>query len=190
MINLVQKIISAAANQLSCANRVRYIKAYTRKWKKKRDVPQPHRYYCIYWAWRSWTVSWSAQGMRRIIVLTVFCPKQLHVSQYNTLWWHIVTPLTPDQGLDKLPTTQSVWLEHTRRSQVQAWPSFVWSAISIGSVFWHLSSSAQLHSSVQTRLFRLQEHLHEHLLVDSTLLDPHTCIEWVEEPASWACTYW
>ena len=29
MINLVQKIISAAANQLSCANRVRYIKAYT-----------------------------------------------------------------------------------------------------------------------------------------------------------------
>ena len=41
MINLVQKIISAAANQLSCANRVRYIKAYTRKWKKKGDVPQP-----------------------------------------------------------------------------------------------------------------------------------------------------
>ena len=41
MINLVQKIISAAANRLSCANRVRYIKAYTRKWKKKRDVPQP-----------------------------------------------------------------------------------------------------------------------------------------------------
>ena len=40
-------------------------------------------------------------------------------------------------------------------------------------MFWHLSSSAQLHSSVQTRLFRLQEHLHEHLLVDSTLLDPH-----------------
>ena len=134
---------------------------------------KPHSYYCIYWAWRSWTVSWSAQGMRRIIVLTVFCPKQLHISQYNTLWWHIVKPLKPDQGLDKLPTTQSVWLEHTRRSQVQAWPSFVSSAISIGSVFWHLSSSAQLHSSVQTRLFRLQEHLHEHLLVDSTLLDPH-----------------
>ena len=41
MTNLVQKSISAAANQLSCANRVRYIKAYTRKWKKKRDVPQP-----------------------------------------------------------------------------------------------------------------------------------------------------
>ena len=113
---------------------------------------KPHSYYCIYWAWRSWTVSWSAQGMRRIIVLTVFCPKQLHVSQYNTLWWHIVKPLKPDQGLDKLPTTQSVWLEHTRRSQVQAWPSFVSSAISIGSVFWHLSSSAQLHSSVETRL--------------------------------------
>ena len=55
----------------------------------------------------------------------------------------------------------------------QAWPSFVSSAIRIGSVFWHLSSSAQLHSSVETRLFRLQEHLHEHLLVDSTLLDPH-----------------
>ena len=45
MINLVQKIISAAANQLSCANRVQYIKAYrppTMKWKKKRDVPQPY----------------------------------------------------------------------------------------------------------------------------------------------------
>ena len=41
MTNLVQKSIFAAANQLSCANRVRYIKAYTRKWKKKRDVPQP-----------------------------------------------------------------------------------------------------------------------------------------------------
>ena len=127
-----------------------------------------------YWAWRrSWTVSGTAQGMRRSIVLTVFCHKQLHVSQYNTLWWHIFKPLKLDQGLDKLPTTQSVWLEHIRRSQVQALPSFVSSAITIGSVFWHLSSSAQLHSSVETRLFRLQEHLHEHLLVDSTLLDPH-----------------
>ena len=37
MINLVQKIISAAANQLSCANRVRYIKAYTRKWTTTTD---------------------------------------------------------------------------------------------------------------------------------------------------------
>ena len=63
------------------------------------------------------------------------------------------------------------WCVLTRHGQ--AWPSFVSSAISIGSVFWHLSSSAQLHSSVQTRLFRLQEHLHEHSLVDSTLLDPH-----------------
>ena len=114
---------------------------------------KPHSSCCTYWAWRrSWTVSWSAQGMRRMIVLTVFCPKQLHVSQYNTLWWHIFKPLKLDLGLDKLPTTQSVWLEHTRRSQVQALSSFVSSAISIGSVFWHLSSSAQLHSSVQTRL--------------------------------------
>ena len=48
---------------------------------------KPHSYCCTYWAWRrSWTVSWSAQGMRRIIVLTDFCHKQLHVSQYNTLW--------------------------------------------------------------------------------------------------------
>ena len=38
-------------------------------------------------------------------------------------------------------------------------------------MFWHLSSPAQLHSSVQTRLCRLQEHLREHLLVDSTLVD-------------------
>ena len=175
MINLVQKIISAAANQLSCANRVRHIQGNGKRKGMFHSLPwfKPHSYYCIYWAWRSWTVSWSAQGMRRIIVLTVFCSKQLHVSKYNTLWWHIVKPLKPDQGLDKLPTTQSVWLEHTRRSQVEAWPSFVSSAIRIGSVFWHLSSSAQLHSSVQTRLFRLQEHLHEHLLVDSTLLYPH-----------------
>ena len=57
----------------------------------------------------------------------------MYVCMY--VWWHIVKPLKPDQGLDKLPTTQSVWLEHTRRSQVQAWPSFVSSAISIGSVF-------------------------------------------------------
>ena len=50
---------------------------------------KPHSSCCTYWAWRrSWYVSWSAQGMRRIIVLTVFCPKQLHVSKYNTLWWH------------------------------------------------------------------------------------------------------
>ena len=49
--------------------------------------------------------------MQRIIVRTVFCPKQLHVSQYNTLWWHIFIPLKPDRGLDKLPTTQSVWFE-------------------------------------------------------------------------------
>ena len=35
MINLVQKIISAAANQLSCANRVRYIKAYKEMEKEK-----------------------------------------------------------------------------------------------------------------------------------------------------------
>ena len=47
---------------------------------------------CTYWAWRrSWTVSWRAQVMQRIIVLTVFCLKQLHVSQYNTLWWHLQT---------------------------------------------------------------------------------------------------
>ncbi len=42
----------------------------------------------------------------------------------------------------------------------------------IGSVFWHLSSPAQLHSSMQTRLCRLQEHLREHLLVDLALVDP------------------
>ena len=74
------------------------------------------------------------KGCEELSLCTVFCPKQLHVSQYNTLWWHIVKPLKPDQELDKLPTTQSVWLEHTRRSQVQAWPSFVSSAISIGCV--------------------------------------------------------
>ena len=52
--------------------------------------------------------------------------EELSCSQYsalnnstypNTILYggHIVKPLKPDQGLDKLPTTQ-----HTRRSQVQA----------------------------------------------------------------------
>ena len=140
---------------------------------------KPHSYYCIYWAWRSWTVSWSAQGMRRIIVLTVFCPKQLHVSQYTTLWWHIVKPLKPDQGLDKLPTTQSVWLEHTRRSQVQAW--------ALCSDTCHLRHNCTVRcrqdcfgckSTCMNTCWWIQRYW------------THTCIKWVEEPASWACTYW
>ena len=101
-------------------------------------------------------------GAEPLVAVLKGC-EELSCSQYsalnnstypNTILYGgiIVKPLKPDQGLDKLPTTQSVWLEHTCR---------------------HVSSSAQLHSSVQTRLFRLQEHLREHLLVDSTLLVPN-----------------
>ena len=83
----------------------------------------------------------------------------------------------------------SVWLEHTRRSQVQAWPSFVSSAISIGSVIWHLSYWHNCTVRCRQDCFGCK----------STCMNTcwwiqrywtHTCIEWVEEPASWACTYW
>ena len=117
MTNLVQKSISAAANQLSCANGCdtsRHIQGNGKRKGMFHSLPwfKPHSSCCTYWAWiRSWTVSWSAQGMRRI-VLTVLCPKQLHVSEYNTLWWHILKLLKPDQGLDKLPTTQSLVRTH------------------------------------------------------------------------------
>ena len=117
MTNLVQKSISAAANQLSCANGCdtsRHIQGNGKRKGMFHSLPwfKPHSSCCTYWAWRrSWTVSWSAQGMRRI-VLTVLCPKQLHVSEYNTLWWHIFKLLKPDQGLDKLPTTHSLVRTH------------------------------------------------------------------------------
>ena len=42
----------------------------------------------------------------------------------------------------------------------------------ISSMFLQLASASQLHSSVQTRLFCLHEHLHEHLLVDSSFVAP------------------
>ena len=55
---------------------------------------------------------------------SVFCPEQLHTSQAKTLGWHLFKHLKPDQGVDKLPTTRIVWLEHIRRIHVQ-WS--VWS---------------------------------------------------------------
>ena len=45
-------------------------------------------------------------------------PKQI------LLWWHPFKQLKLDQGVDKLPTTRIVWLEHIRRAHVQ-WS--VWS---------------------------------------------------------------
>ena len=55
---------------------------------------------------------------------SLFYPKQLHTSQANTIWWHPFKQLKLDQGVDKLPTTRIVWLEHIRRAHVQ-WS--VWS---------------------------------------------------------------
>ena len=39
-------------------------------------------------------------------------PKQLHISQAKTIRWHLFKQLKPDQGVEKLPTTLGVWLEH------------------------------------------------------------------------------
>ena len=55
---------------------------------------------------------------------SVFCPEQLHTSQAKTVGWHLFKQLKPDQGVDKLPTTRIVWLEHIRRAHVQG---SVWS---------------------------------------------------------------
>ena len=119
------------------------------------------------------------------LLCSVFCPKQLHTSQAKTRRQHLFKQLKPEQVVDKLPTTQSVWyrLEHICRTHVQVYALYsdtytepLSSSTSIpfriGSVFWYLSSPAQLHSSVQTRLSHLQDHLREHSLVDSTLVDP------------------
>ena len=52
--------------------------------------------------------------------------EELSCSQYsalnnsNTLWWHIVKPLKPDQGLDKLPTTVVPALGDPRRERTPA----------------------------------------------------------------------
>ena len=39
-------------------------------------------------------------------------PKQLYKSQAKTIRWHLFKQLKPDQGVEKLPTTLGVWLEH------------------------------------------------------------------------------
>ena len=98
--------------------------------------------------------------MRRI-VLTVLCPKQLHVSQYNTPWWHIFKPLKPDQGLDKLPTTQSLIRTH---------PSLTGPGIAILCIkcnyHWLCVLTLVIFGTIAQldELFRLQEHMREHLL--------------------------
>ena len=136
---------------------------------------KPHSSCCSCWAW-------VFIGCEELLC-SVFCPKQLHTSQAKTRRRHLFKQLKPEQVVDKLPTTQGVWLEHIRRAHVQVQALYsdtdtqslsysISSPFRIGSVFWHLSSPAQLHSSVHTRLCRLQEHLREHLLVDSTLVDP------------------
>ena len=54
--------------------------------------------------------------------MLLFCPK--HITQANTLGWHLFKHLKPDQGVYKLPPTQGDWSEHIRRVHVQA---SVWS---------------------------------------------------------------
>ena len=66
------------------------------------------------------------------LLCSLFCPKQLHTSQANTIWWHPCKQLKLDQGVDKLPSTRIVWLEHIRRAHVQC---SVWSQdLTINSV--------------------------------------------------------
>ena len=55
----------------------------------------------------------------------MLCPEQLHTSQAKTEGWNLFKQTEiPHQGVDKLPTTRIVWLEHIRRAHVQ-WS--VWS---------------------------------------------------------------
>ena len=60
---------------------------------------------------------------REKLLCSFLHPKQLQITLANTIRWHIFKQLTPDQRMDKLPTTQSVWFEHIRRAQVPEWYS-------------------------------------------------------------------
>ena len=147
MTILVLKSISAVVNQLSCTNRERYYKAHTKKWKKGCFTAFLDSSLTVLAALTELGEGTEppvemVKGFEEFLC-SICSPKQLHLSQTRILWWHIVKQLKPDQGMDKLLTTQSVWLEHTRRSQVQtlysdadpqSLSSSISNAITIGSV--------------------------------------------------------
>ena len=49
----------------------------------------------------------------------VFNGSEEFLCSANTVGWHLFKQLKLDQGVDKLPTTRIVWLEHIRRAHVQ-----------------------------------------------------------------------
>ena len=49
----------------------------------------------------------------------VFKGSEEFLCSANILGWHLFKQLKLDQGVDKLPTTRIVWLEHIRRAHVQ-----------------------------------------------------------------------
>ena len=117
MTNQVQKSISA--NPLPCANQVRYNSARTRKRNNLRNASQLSLMQAPQFLLQLLNLVFV--GCEELLC-SVFCRKQLHTSQAKTIRWHLFKQLKPDQGVDKLPTTQSVWfrLEHLHRAQVQA----------------------------------------------------------------------
>ena len=153
---------------------------------------KPHSSCCSYWAW-------VFIGCEELLC-SVFCRKTTS---------HIPSK---DYKVASLQTTETRWRsgQAPKYSQVQALysdtdthslSSSISSPFMIGSVFWHLSSTAQLHSSVQTRWYRLQEHLREHLLVVSTLVDsqlhrmswrtaPGACVSFVSNDHSLTYCIW
>ena len=124
MTNLVQK--SICANQLSCANRLRYNWAHTRK--RKRDNSQP-------------SLMQAPTLLLHLLSLEKAQNHQLRWSRdVNSSYAHssvlnnstdpkqrlcvasLLKQLKPDQQrVDKLPTTHSVWIEHIRHAQVQTY---------------------------------------------------------------------
>ena len=184
MTILVMKSIDAVTNQLSWGNRVRYSKANTKKWKKG-------CFTAFLDASLIFLVALTEHGEGaeppvgmvkgcEEFLCSIFCPKQLHLSQTKTIWWHIFKQLKPNQGLDKLPTTQE-YLVRTHPSPTG--PDVIFRHRSPGITILYIKCNYHwlyvltlviscTHSYVQTRLFHLQEHMREHLLVDSTLLDP------------------
>ena len=123
-------------------------------------------------------LSLGVHSMWRVIVLSLLPYTTSHIP---SKYYRVASFQTTETRSSRGQAPNWYRLEHIRCPQVQALysdtdthslSSSISSPFRIGSVFWHLSSTAQLHSSVQTRWHRLQEHLREHLLVVSTLVDP------------------
>ena len=182
---LVLKSISAVANQLSCANRVRYNKAHTNKWKKGCFTAFIDASLTLLVA--STELGEDAEPPVEMVkgceelLCSIFCPKQLHLSQTKTLWWHNLQPTenqsrigqTPNYSeclvrIHPSPTGPDVIFRHRSSIIIILYIkcNYHWLCVLT------LIISGTIAQFVQTRLFRSQEHLREHLLGDSTLLDP------------------